>query len=88
MSLGDIKFYYVHQLNSAKEMWDTLEMIHGVSSSIEQEDMNTRGEYDEDVNLKCFLKNRNVRIYIGTFITNQCLRVKDRKLNPILKSKI
>lgn len=34
MSLDDIKFLYVYNFKTAKEMWDTLEMIYGVSSSI------------------------------------------------------
>lgn len=68
-------------------MWDTLEKIYGVSPSIEQEDMNTRGKQDKDINVKCFSKFRNIGSCIGTFFTNQCLRVKNLKFNPILKSK-
>lgn len=49
--------------------------------------MNTRGEEDEDVNLKCFKKHRNVINYIGTFITNQCIRVNNWKFKLILKPK-
>lgn len=41
MSLIENQFFYVLRCNSAKEMWDTLEMINGVSPSIEQERMNT-----------------------------------------------
>ena len=29
----------------------------------------------------------NIRNYIGTCVTNQCIRVKNWKFNPILKSK-
>lgn len=34
MSLDDSKFYGVHHCKNAKEMWDTLDMIYGVSLSI------------------------------------------------------
>lgn len=44
MCLDDSKFSYVHHSKIAKEMWDTLAMIYGVSPSIEQEEINTRGE--------------------------------------------
>lgn len=57
-------------------MWDTLEMIYGVSQSIKQEEMNTRGEEDESITHQCSTKFRISRNYIGTFITNQYLRVK------------
>lgn len=49
--------------------------------------MNIRGEKDEGFFNKCFSKFGNVRSYIGTFITNQYLRIKNLNLNPILKSK-
>lgn len=77
MSLYDSKFYYVHKCNTAKKIWDTFEMIYGISLRIEQEKMNTRDEEDDDTTFKHFSKFRNIRSYIGTFITNQYLRVKN-----------
>lgn len=50
--------------------------------------MNTRGEEDEDTIHQCFSKFRSVRNHIGTFTTNQYLRVKNWKVNPILTSKV
>lgn len=44
MSLDENKILYDLNCNSAKKMWDNLEMIYGVSSSIEQECLNTRGK--------------------------------------------
>lgn len=58
-------------------MWDTLEMIYGVSPNIEQEWMNTQGEEDEFFIYKCFYKFINVRNNIIKFITNKYLRVKN-----------
>lgn len=86
MTLYYRKFHYVHPYNTAKKSWDTLKMIYGVSPSIKQEKMNTRGEKDEDTNHKCFSKFRNIRNYLGNFITNKYLRIS-WKFNPILKSK-
>lgn len=40
-SLDDSKLFYVYNFKTAKEMWDTIEMIYRVSSSFEQEEMNT-----------------------------------------------
>lgn len=68
-------------------MLDTLEMMYGVSPSIQQEEMNTQVAEDKDTTFRCFLKFRNFKNYIGTFVTNQCLRVKNCTFNPILKSK-
>lgn len=62
-------------------------MINEVSPSVEQEEMNTRGEKDEYTTFKCFSKFRNIRNYIGKFVSNQCLIVKNWKFNPIIKSK-
>lgn len=56
-------------------------MIYGFSPSIEQENMNTWGKKDEDINL------RNIRNFVGNCITNKNLRIKNRKFNQILKSK-
>lgn len=64
MSLDDSIFYYVHHCKNVKEMWDTLEMIHEISPSIEQKEMNTRGEEDENVTYKCFSKFRSIRNHI------------------------
>lgn len=61
MSLDYSKFYYVHPFNTAKEICDTLEIVNGVSLSIEQEKMNTRGGENEDTTFSCFSKFRNVR---------------------------
>lgn len=44
ISLDDSQFFYVHNWKSAKEMWETLEMIYGISLNIKQERMKTRGE--------------------------------------------
>lgn len=87
MFIDDIKFFYVHRCKTAKEMWNALEMIYKVFPSIKQEEMDTRGEEDEHTSFKCFSKFRNIRNYIGTFVANQCLRVKNWKFNQILKSK-
>lgn len=54
MSLDDSKFYHVHKCNTAKEIWDTLDMIYRVSPSIELEKMNPRGEDDEYTTFECF----------------------------------
>lgn len=58
-------------------MWDTLEMIYGVSLSIKQGRMNTSGEKDECFIHKCFSKFINVGNNIRTFVTNKYLRVKN-----------
>lgn len=60
MSLDDGKLFYVHSFKISKEMCYTHEMIYRVFPSIEQEEMNTRGEEDEDVILKCFSNFRNI----------------------------
>lgn len=52
-------------------------MIYGVSPSVQQKEMNTQDEEDEEVTLKRFSKLRNIRNYIRRFLTNQCLRVKN-----------
>lgn len=36
MSLEDNQLFYVHNYNCVKEMWDTLEMVHGISPIFEQ----------------------------------------------------
>lgn len=69
MSLDDSKFFYVHNCKTTKEMWDNIEMINEVSPSVEQEEMNTRGEKDEYTTFKCFSKFRNIRNYIGKFVS-------------------
>lgn len=51
ISLDDIKLYHVHLFKTSKEMWYTLEMIYGVSPSIEQKKMNTQGKEDEDTHI-------------------------------------
>lgn len=68
-------------------MWDIIKMLYGALPSIKQEKMNTRGEEDKDTTLKCFSKLRNFGKYIGKFITNKYLRVKNWRFNPTLKSK-
>lgn len=75
MSLDDSHFIYVYNCKTAKEIWDTLEMIYGISPSIEQEEMNTGSKANEDITHKYFSKFRNIRNYISTFFTNQYLRV-------------
>lgn len=62
-------------------------MIYGVSSSIKQEEMNIRGKEDEDIIHQRFPNFRIARNYIGPFVTNQYLRIKNWKHNIILKSK-
>lgn len=49
MSLDGNKFFRVNHCKIAKEKWNTLEMIYRVSSSIEQEEMDTQGEENEDI---------------------------------------
>lgn len=49
--------------------------------------MNIRDEEDEDTAFKCFSKFRNNIYFIGTFVAKQCIRFKNQKFNPILKSK-
>lgn len=46
--------------------------------------MNIWGEEDENTTFNCFSKFRNIRNYIGKFVSNQCVRVKNWKFNPIL----
>lgn len=41
-------------------MWDTLQMIYGVSPSIKQERINTRGEEDECENASFIIKKINL----------------------------
>lgn len=84
MSLDDIKSFYIHNFKTAKEMWDTLEMMCVASLSIEKEEMNIQGE---DNTFKCFSNFRDIRNCIGIFVDNQSLRIKNWKFNPILKSK-
>lgn len=88
MSLDDSQFLYNYNCKIAKEMWDTLKMIYGVSPSVKQEQMNTRGEEDEYFIHKCFFKFRYVRNGIRMYVTNKYLRVKNwnQKSGPILKS--
>lgn len=62
-------------------------MIYRVSPIIEKEKMNTWSKEDKDTTLSCFSKFRNVKNYIRTCITNQCLRFKNWKFNSTLKSK-
>lgn len=66
-------------------MWDTLEMIYGFFDSIEQEQINTQGEEDENTSFKCFSKVRNIKNYIRTLVTKQCLWIKNWKFKLILK---
>lgn len=47
MSLDESEFFYVHNCNSTKEMWNILEMISEVSPSIKHDIMNTRGKEDD-----------------------------------------
>ena len=54
MTLDDSKLLYIYNCKTTKEIWDTLEMIYGVSPSIEQEEMNIRGKKDEDNILNSF----------------------------------
>lgn len=61
--------------------------MYGVSPTINQEEMNTRGEENEGLFHKLSSNFRNFRNYIGTFVTNQYLTIKNRKSNPILKLK-
>lgn len=61
-------------------------MIYGVSPS------NKRNWTHEAKKIKvsfinCFFKFRIARNHIGTYVTNQYLKVKNWKLNPIVKSK-
>lgn len=62
-------------------------MIHEAFSSIEQEKMNTRGKDGEVTNHGYFYKFRNIGNYVGNYINNKYLRIKNQKFNPILKSK-
>lgn len=89
MFLNFNKLLYVYNFNSAKEMWDTLEMSYKVSPSIEQERMNTRDKEDEYFIHKYFPKFINIINYIGIFVTNKCLSIKNwnKKCDPILKLK-
>lgn len=52
-----------------------------------KEEMNTRGKEDENVTFKRSLKFRNIGNYVGMFVVNQYLRIKNWKFNPILKLK-
>lgn len=54
ISLDDNQLFYVHNCNFAKEMWNTPEMIYGISPNIELQRMNTRGEKYECFLHKCF----------------------------------
>lgn len=47
MTLDDSKLIYIYNCKTAKEIWDTLEMIYEVSPSIEQEEKSIQGEEDE-----------------------------------------
>lgn len=83
-----INFFYVHDFNYTKEAWDILEMIYKVSSSIDQERMNTRDKEDKCFIHKCIFKYRNIGNNVRTFATNKYLRIKNwnQKHDPILKS--
>lgn len=67
------KFEIDFETKSFIVMWDTLEMIYGFFDSIEQEQINTQGEEDENTSFKCFSKVRNIKNYIRTLVTKQCL---------------
>ena len=58
-------------------MWDTLEIIYGVSPSVKQEKMNQRGEEDDFFIHKWFPKFRNVRENIRMLFSNKYQRVKN-----------
>lgn len=62
-------------------------MVYGVSSSIEQDEMNIQVKEDEGLFHKYSSNFRNVRKFIGTFVTNKYLRIKNWKHNLIIKSK-
>lgn len=62
-------------------------MIYEVSPSIKQDKMNIQGKEDEGFFHKCSSNFRNVINYIRNFVTNQYLRTKNWKHNPILISK-
>ena len=67
-------------------MWDTFEMIYGVSSKYRtREDEHTRQRKNTTFNY--FSKLRNIGKYVGNCITNKYLIVKNWKFNPTLKSK-
>lgn len=85
--LNENQFLYILKCNSAKEMWDTLEMIYGLSPSIKQNGMNTRDEEDECFFHKCFSNFKNIWRYVRTFVSNKYIRVKNwnQKSDPILK---
>lgn len=84
-----ITSFMSYKCKSIKEIWDTLRMIYEVSPNIKWEEMNTHDEEDEWFIHKCFCKFKNVRNYIGMFITNEYLRVNNwnHKSDSILKSR-
>lgn len=86
MSLDDNNLLYIYDCNSTKEIWDNLNMIYGVSWSIEQEQMNTHSE-EKCFGHKCFSKFSKVKNYIGILFTNQYIIVMNWNSSPILKSK-
>lgn len=50
-------------------------MIYGVFPSLKQEKMNTWGEKDGDFTFNFLSKFRNIKNYIGTFVTSKCIRI-------------
>lgn len=92
MPLNEIQFMYVLNCNSTKEIQDTLEMIYGVFSSIEQKRVNIRDEKLDEY--ECYFhiwcsNFRNLGSYVRIFVSNEYLRVKNwnKKFDPILKLK-
>lgn len=85
MPLNDNKLLYVHHCKISKEIWDSLEMIYGVSSSIKQKEINI---CEEDVTFKCLSNFRSISNYVGNCMTNKYLRAKNWKfiqsLNQII----
>lgn len=63
-SLYDSIFFNVHDCKTAKEIWDTLEMIYGASPSIEHEEINRRGEEVEDTTFKPFSNLKMLEIIL------------------------
>lgn len=64
MTLDDIELLYIYNYKTAKEIWNTLEMIYGVSPSIDQEKINIQYEEGEGLFHMCTVNFRNVKNYI------------------------
>lgn len=95
ISLGENQFLYTLNCNPSKKVWDIIEMIYGVSPSINQKRMNTWVQVVEiPYEYECYFHRRcsiigNLGKHVRTFVTNKYLRImiSNRKFDPILKSR-